>query len=92
MASKSKLCRHRHKEAVRNLGHKPKMTRAAATIKIHFGVTKAEAGGYRAEVERQGRLIRGSRRIRTLDTKWCQTQTEAQKALNKMRRRWLGRL
>lgn len=63
------------------MGKKGKTTRASATIKIHFGVSKAENSGYRHFVERQGRLVRGSRKIRILDTKWYSTQTEAEKGL-----------
>ena len=67
-------------------------TRASAVIKIHFSVGKAEAKGYRYFIERQGRLVRGSRNIRILDSKWYPTQTEAQKGLKKARRHWLARL
>jgi len=71
---------------------KGKTTRASATLKIHFSVGKAEAKGYRYFIERQGRLVKGSRRVKILDTKWYPSQTEAQKGLKKARRNWLGRL
>lgn len=65
---------------------------SSATVKIHFDVGRAEAGGYRYFVERRGRLTGGSRRIKIMDTKWYHTRPEAVRGLSGAKRRWSSKL
>jgi hypothetical protein len=69
-----------------------KTNKTTATVRVHFGVSPAEADGYRYFVERRGKLTQGSRPIKVLETKWYKTQGEAGIGLKKAKNRWTRKI